>query len=461
MKKGPLLFWSMLLVFSLSTTLLAESGPTLADWLDRALQKNPNYLLSVKDYQLSLEDLHDQETGGATKVSFSLGKLMLTEAGFQDNYSAALNYGWRWPNDLEVFGSLNTGELSNPHLTGDLGLSLNLLDFLRADKHSELAVKYRAAEEEMFAAQAGLIKAVVNKYYQIFQCRIDLALAKVELQLAEAQLEQGKKHYAAGRISAFDYYQITDQVESLTTGYQEAGNSLRSAKRDFARLYGLEVTARLKTEIDQLPLKPETINTHLIDEFIQEFDTDKISQYLENIYSYQKALLAVEERRRDLEEALRADQWQITLGTSVDYGSSQEDFGVSGTISLGKELYNPDNKRQIRTAKTELARAELALAETRVQLTYQLVGVIEEIGDLSFTHHKALEDFTDAREEKQRLEKQYAAGFIAQNDLLAIQITLREKEQALVESQLALLNEKLALSRLLSLDLLSYRGDQR
>ena len=461
MKKGLLIIWSVLLVFSLSTTLLAESGPTLADWLDRALQKNPNYLLSIKDYQLSLEDLHDQETGGATKISFSLGKLILTQAGLQDDYSAALNYGWRWPNDLEVFGSLNTGGLSNPQLTGDLGLSLNLLDFLTADKHLELAVKYRAASEEMFAAQAALIKDVVNKYYQIFQCRIELALAKVELQLAEAQLEQKKKHYAAGRISAFDYYQITDQVESLTTGYQEAENSLRRAKRDFARLYGLEVSARLKTEIDQIPSKPETLNTHLVDEFIREFDSAKISQHLENSYSYQKALLAVDERRSDLEEALRADQWQITLGTSFDYGTSQEDFGVSGAISLGKDLYNPDNKRQISTAKTELARAKLALEERRVQLTYQLVGVIEGIEDLSFTHHKALEDFTDAREEKQRLEKQYAAGFIAKNDLLDIRITLREKEQAVVESQLALLNEKLALSRLLSLDLLSYRGNQR
>ena len=461
MKKWAMIFFSMLLVFFNSMTLFAANGPTLVEWIEQALEKNPNYLLSVKDYQLILEYLQYQETGGATKISFSLGTLTITEEGLQDDYFAALNYGWRLPNDLQIFGSLNSGYLSNPHLTGDLGFSLNLLDFLRADKHSELAVRYRAAEEEIFAAQAELIKDVVNKYYQIFQCRIDLALAKVELQLAEARLEQKKKHYAAGRISAFDYYQITDQVEGLTTKYQEAEKSLRGAKRDFARIYGLEITAGLKTEIDQIPSKPETLNTHLVDRFIQEFDLDKISQYLEDIYSYEKALLVVEERRRDLEEVSRANQWQITLGTSVDYGTSEEDFGVRGTISLGKDLYDPDNKRQIKEANTQLARAELALEEEKVQLTYQLVEVIEEIEDLVITHAEFLEDLEDAHKKEQRLEKQYAAGFLAKNDLLAIQITLREKEKAVLESQLALLNKKLDLSGLLSLDLLSYRGDQR
>ena len=85
---------------------------------------------------------------------------------------------------------------------------------------------------------------------------------------------------------------------------------------------------------------------------------------------------------------------------------------------------------------------------------------MEEIEDLSFTHAKTLEEFKDAQEENERMQKQYRAGFIAKNDLLAIQITLREKEKAVVRAQWALLKAKLDLSRLLSLDLLSYRRNQ-
>ncbi len=460
MKRWSLIFLSMLIVFSLNTTLLAETGPALAEWISRALAENPNYLLSVKDYQLILEGLQYQETGGATKISFSLGTMTSTEQGRQDNYSAGLNYGWRWPNDLRVTGSLNTGQLNDPHLTGKLDLSLNLLDFLRLDKSSELAAKYRAAKQVISEAQATLIKKVVEQYYYIFQCRIELALAEVKLQLAKAQYVQEKKHYAAGRISTFDYYQSKEDLESLITGYQEAERSLAGAKRDFARIYGLEITDQLAAEIDQLSDRPQTLKMQLVEEFREGFDLTKLSQYLEDIYSYQEALLVVGEKQQALAEALRADQWQINLGTSVDYGISQEDFGVSGTISLGKELYNPENQRQIQTAKTQLARAELALAEKRVQLTYELVEKMEEIEDLSFTHAKTLEEFTDAQEENERMQKQYRAGFIAKNDLLAIQITLREKEKAVVKAQWALLKAKLDLSRLLSLDLLSYRRNQ-
>lgn len=454
MKKWLLIFVSTMMVFLMSPTLFAGNGPTLEQWITRALQKNPNYLLSLKDHQLVLDSLQSQEAGGATKVSFSLGTMTITDQGLQDNYSIALHYGWKLPNDLSISGFLDAGELKNPHVTGNLGLSINLLDFLRSDKQSELAVKYLETEQAIFTTKATLIKNVVDKYYQIFQRKIDLALAEVELRLAEAQFEQKKKHYSAGRISALEFFQVADQVSSLTTSYQEADKLLTGAKLDFARLYGMEVNDKLIAEIDQFSTKPLTLDTHRVDKFIDDFNPDNINQYIKNISSYQENLLVVKQKKLVLEETHRANQWQINLGTSIDYGTSPKDFGVSGTINLCKELYNPENKRKIQRAKTELARVELALEEKRIKLSYELVQHIEKIENLNYRQRKALEDFRDAQKQNQRLQKQYAAGYIAKNDLLSMQVILREKEQILLQAQFDLLTEKLALNRLLSLDLL-------
>ncbi len=446
---------SLIIILVASPILMAAEGLTLREWIERAFAENQQYQLILQDHKLSLEALNTAKTGGPGEISLTVNSLTIDQDGLQDDYGMGLGYGWKFPNDLSLTGSnqlgINTqGEVS---LTGGVGFGLNLLDFLNSEKNEEMEQKYNEEKMRLYKAKAALIKDVVTKYYQVIIAHGDLLQVEKDLQIKKEQLEKQKIKLDAGLISQNDYYQGEDQFKEAEAEFKEARDELKSARRDFAWIYGkVEMDEGINKELDQL-IEGDVYQLAAVkvEDFLVNWDLEKLDEYLENIVTYQEALQAVHSAEKALEQVKNSNQWDISLSGNVNYEISSE-ITYSAAVGIGKTLYDPDLVREIKQSEIALKRQRLDLTEQKNKLIYDLVNQVETIGELKTDIDELSIDLVDARTELARLREQYGQGYISDERIAQAELTVLGREFAIVELYQQLTTAKLTLGELLCIE---------
>ncbi len=440
------------------SSLFANESLNLADWIERALIENPDFQLMVRDYYLALEGLSYQEKLGVQNVSLSMNPVSKNLNGLEFDYLPAVNYSAHLPYKVNMSGGSGfkkdlDGKIQ---LSGNFNFSLNLEDILTSttrDITSEIA--YLEQENQLYSSKANLVMDVIQRYFQLSLCEYKVNLAQHKLELYRYQLDQAEHQYDAGIISEMVFYKVKDQVEDAQDSLNQIERDQKVAKRDFARLFGiLEYNELFEQKlIFSYNSSDLDLVTENIDLFVQNWNSEHMEGYLQDNYSLQKGLLALQKVEENLAQIKKSTDWQVQMGLGLSYDTGQEEFvNVSGSVGLSKDLYNPSLKLDIEAAQIQLERQEIALAEMKSQLTYNLISQVEEVQILDERLRRGEKKLTESEERYERVVAQYQEGYLADVDILEAQIRIKEQIISNLEIRKQLILGKLSLGEMLCLD---------
>jgi len=182
---------------------------TLDYYVDLALKNNPNYLIALKNIELS--KAYVLENSSVLFPSFSLNA-----SGTKQKLSR------RTP----------TGKFFNiaPYTTYDLSVSASYeIDLfakaLNAYRYYKENVKI--SKEEAKAIKNALIMNTVNNYYQIVENAHYIGLLEKELNIAKKNLELAQTNYKAGLTS----YQSVDQAKNILQNLEQTINTYKNQRK--------------------------------------------------------------------------------------------------------------------------------------------------------------------------------------------------------------------------------------
>lgn len=171
----------------------------------------------------------------------------------------------------------------------------------------------------------GLIIAVINSYFQLWQAFRSVEQSNCDLQSARRVLEIAELRLKAGQLSEFEVMNIRVQYQVAEDNLTVAQNSLQTQKRSFLRLLGQD----LNTEIQLV----EEIEMDTID-----FDLDYVIQT-----AYQNRL-EIKQREISLELAELSLQQTKAAAYPTLYLNGNYSLSSQYDVSLGSALWDYPNR---------------------------------------------------------------------------------------------------------------------
>lgn len=200
------------------------------------------------------------------------------------------------------------------------GIQAGHADIIRARRNLLTAeMSYQLQKE-------GLIIAVINSYFQLWQAFRSVEQSNCDLQSARRVLEIAELRLKAGQLSEFEVMNIRVQYQVAEDNLTVAQNSLQTQKRSFLRLLGQD----LNTEIQLV----EEIEMDTID-----FDLDYVIQTAyQNRLEIKQREISLELAELSLQQTKAAAYPTLYLYGNYSLSSQQYD------VSLGSSLMDYPNR---------------------------------------------------------------------------------------------------------------------
>lgn len=120
------------------------------------------------------------------------------------------------------------------------GIQAGHADIIRARKN------FIAAEMSYQLQKEGLIIAVINFYFQLWQAFRNVEQSEYDLQSAQRVLQIAELRLKAGQLSEFEVMNIRVQYQVAEDNLAVAQNSLQTQQREFLRLLGQDLNAGIQ-----------------------------------------------------------------------------------------------------------------------------------------------------------------------------------------------------------------------
>lgn len=449
--------WSWLIIAGLcicgwALPLRAEGGMNLNNWIARVLAENPDYRLTLQQYQLNVQSLVNSDKAGLKDVNFSMSPLTISNKSVSLP-AMGINYTGSLPYQINFYGN-NMVELNNGkmQLFGSLKLDLNVLDLWAAGKDNSERLKYLAEANSLVRAQSEVIRKFLDQYFGLLDNYYRQQIAAKQVELAQYKERQELTRYKAGLISEILLANAQDKTVDALAYCNELQIERQKAMQELAWFFGRQVA---DASLDVLPegdALPELATTS-VDAFIQKWDPTRLeSDYLPHFYEYIKAVEEVKEAEKTLAQAKNPLDWQLHLSARVDYGTQVNDLTVRGLVGLERELYKPSIELAVKQAQLQLDRQRLELQQLKTRLGFELLGAVSAVQEADDSLTRALATRQTASERMQRLEKQNEQGYLTKEDMILGQIALLEKTAAVLKARQNLIEAKIALGNMLCLE---------
>jgi outer membrane protein TolC len=379
---------------------LALSGEPAVLTEDSAVEQALRNSLSLKSTRIELETLRRKSatSWNAYLPSLSAG------AGLGGSQDFA---GSREPWDLSL------------SLSASLPLSLATPYGARA-----ASLQYQAAELRVQEAESALRLEVRRSFHALLLGREKIALLESSTQSASLSADIARRNYAAGLIAEVEALSAEMTLEKLGPQLARARADFQTALLELQSLIGLEpgapVEVRGSFPAPEAPVEVEAL----------------IRARLASRPDVRAAALDVQQRRSQAGQAAaqaRAPTASLSysLNGSAGTGTGSWDGRGSAQLSLSIPLdaWLPGSAGRVQVAQAadELAKAELALQETRLSAEAQVRSLVQEL--------RALADSLRVLEKSEQLARriyelrsaEYAAGL---TELTALRQALDDHQQA-------------------------------
>ena len=215
---------------------------------------------------------------------------------------------------------------------------------------------------------AGLIGSVISAYRNMLSTRRRVVIAREALERARRQLEINRTMVQAGRMAPQDLVQTESEVANREYGLVDAENGLETAISGLVDVLDLDEDVRIEPveEPDVVPERPD-LETSVATAFARRTD-------------WLRAELGLELARMDL----RIAENDLLPDLSLDVRVSRRDDGVgeidySWGLNLAVPLWDDSPDRALATARNDLRRAEMALAEARQSIRIQVRRTVHNV----------------------------------------------------------------------------------
>ncbi|AZR73557.1 hypothetical protein BBF96_09250 [Anoxybacter fermentans] len=450
--------WILIILFVIgwSSVLQAVEPLTLDEWIERVFEKNPNYQLGLKDYNLSLEELESDKHWGINRLNLSLPAFSISQDGLENNSTIEIQYTIQLPYQIELVGrnTIQKDSADKIQFNGNLMWNFNLWDFRNSSEVITWTMDYLGQQNEFYQLKANLVCEVVDKYYQLLIKKYQLDVAQKQLEKSRLLAEEAQIKYDAGMISEMVLDQNKGMLNNAKKYYKKLQLEFKKAERDFTRLYGqLEFDETFAEQIN-LSFNPDCLEleTEKVDVFLENWNKNNIEKYLNGIYSYRIGFLAVKKAEAALEDLKKSKDWQVNIGVNLNYSTDKNANSFSGTIGVTKELFNPSLERNIKRAEIQLEREKLAFEEMKNDLIFALKGQVEQIYNLQSDLAEAAEEFKEILERNKRCIISYNQGYLSELELLDMKIEAAEKIVSILQLRQQLVLARLTLGKTLCFD---------
>jgi len=307
----------------------------------------------------------------------------------------------------------------------DLSLSLSArLPLSLATPYGARAasLQYQAAELRVQEAESALRLEVRRSFHALLLGREKIALLEGSTQSASLSADIARRNYAAGLIAEVEALSAEMTLEKLGPQLARARADFQTALLELQSLIGLEpgapVEVRGSFPAPEAPVEAEAL----------------IRARLASRPDVRAAALDVQQRRSQAGQAAaqaRAPTASLSYSLNGSAGTGSWDGRGSAQLSLSIPLdtWLPGSAGRVQVAEAgdQLAKAELALQETRLSAEVQIRSLVQEL--------QALADSLRVLEKSEQLSRriyelrsaEYAAGL---TELTALRQALDDHQQA-------------------------------
>jgi len=391
---------------------------TLNYYVDLALKNNTNYLIALKNIELS--KAYVLENSSVLFPSFSLNA-----SGTKQKLSK------RTP----------TGRFFNiaPYTTYDLSVSASYeIDLfakaLNAYRYYKENVKI--SKEEAKAIKNALIMNTVNNYYQIVENAHYIKLLEKEINIAKKNLELAKTNYKAGLTS----YQNVDQAKSLLLNLEQTLETYKAQRKVLVNAFA-----------------------YLLGEYPEDF---KFSIYgtLPKDFAIPKAIPSIVLiTRPDVKEAMynvisSAYQKKVALANffpsfnlTGSYGYQSQKLNElitqpSISWNFGLNIIEPilnwnQNLGLYKASKVELAKSILNYRQTVLNAFKEVDDAIAQYKTDDINYKSLKKTYKTTLDQYHIALANYKAGLIPYSNLLTYRTNLIESKKALLNQKLKLIQD--------------------
>lgn len=443
--------WICILLIAITTLPVKAAGlTTVQEWMERALQENMEYQLTLQDHALALQALNWEQSYGLKEASLSIAPLDVSTVRGVTPGTIGVQYGGELPYKISWSGSngLGTDDKGKLYGNGRLQMQWNFREWRNQDRVTDDREEYLDEENRLHEARVTLLTRVVEVYAQVLRDPLLNQSAEKKAELAERKLAQMKVQYEAGLISAMVYFTAEDEYAEAVQSVEKVRRDAAKHLREFQKLYRQALTEEeiqygLEDPVASLQWKSSEVEL-----FLQGWDPKQAETYLKETYAYKKNQLALLKAEKALKAAQSAEEWQIHLGADCSYGIGLP-WDLRASIGLSKSLFQPATQNQVHQRRIQLERQRLAVVEEHARLITHLSDQVAAVHDAEAAVSYAQADLQRAVERLSRLKQLYDGGYIALPDRLAGEIVALDKRVALIQALEQYIKAQLGLSKIL------------
>ena len=219
----------------------------------------------------------------------------------------------------------------------------------------------------------GIVTSVIGAYRGVLRAARQVAIAREALERARTQLATNRLLIEAGRMAPRDVVQSEAEVANKEYALIDSENRLETANAGLINILDLEegVRVELSEEAAFQPVRPD------------------LEQSLETAFALRtdhlRADLGVEIAHLDLRLAEDAQLWDLSLDLEASrrqrsgVGGDSHETDYSGRLNLTVPLWDPGPGRALVSARNDVRRAEMDLAETRQAIRIDVRRAVRDV----------------------------------------------------------------------------------
>ncbi len=392
--------------------------PTLNYFVDEALKNNPNYLIALKNIELS--KAYVLENSSILFPTFNLNA-----SGEKQRLSK------RTPTGRFITVPPYTTYNLSVSASYEIDLFAKALNAYRISKEN-----VKLSKEEAKAVKNALILNVVNNYYQIVQNAHYIRLLEKQIKIAKENLELAKTNYKAGTIS----YQSVDQYKNTLNNLEQELKTYEAQRKvlinAFAYLLGKYPEDFKFSIYGTLPEKlqiPQAIPSVVL----TERPDVKEAMYQVINYAYQKKIALAD--------------FFPSFNLTANYGFQSQQLNnlitqPSVAWNFGLNIIEPilnwnQYIGQYKASKIQLAQSILNYRQTVLNAFKEVDDAIAQYKSDYFNYKSLQNSYKNTLDQYNMAYSNYKAGIISYATLLGYENNLIGVKQQLLNQKLTLIQD--------------------
>ncbi len=390
-------------ILTWSTTAVAQQRMiSVSEAIEQAIANNRGLALSLweKDLQARESELDNYPT-----VNLDTSPVRIEDGAFKPQ--GTLSVGMPLTEALQLGGTFSTG--ADP-----LGS--------RATPSVTLTLKYKFFEKNSLPAEK-----TSSDNTTIIRSENELVMKTIILLIdLREKLDQ-----FGHRQGWYEYFQRSLEAAEATPNYDDLGlkREIRNITKELANL--AEVIDQLQQELRYLLGDPEDTEyspvLHVHDFGVEPELVMLIDEAVAYDEKLEQARLGLERAQANLAAEQKSRGWHVTADGRVSWHPHQE---PNTNWSIGLEASKTLCPRHLVMEKLELqvAQAELHFAETRRTVADRIAQGIKGVNVAQDSIQLFTEQLQEAQDDLELIERQFAAGFVTELEIVEARLNLRSVE---------------------------------